>query len=94
MKTNLGVTLSPILEEIEIALFEHQCRANDILVFTPNGTRASIKIFMDSMLASMWQMQEHENMNIDDRGAMAERMGNELRSLIKTYTNIDTHKMY
>lgn len=94
MKKNLGEQLSPILEEMEIALFEHQLRANDILKFTDNGTRAAIKVFMDCMLANMWQLQVKENTSQDDRENMALSMGDELRKLIKTYTNIDTHKMY
>lgn len=94
MKPNLGEVLSPILEEIEVSLFEHQADARGILKFTKNGTRAAIKIFMDTMLSEMWQLQCAENMTQEDRNKMALSMGNELRKLIKTYTNIDTHKMY
>lgn len=91
---NLGEKLSPILEEIEIALFEHQMAAVDILKFTPNGTRAAIKIFMDVLLTSMWDLQVAENTPQDQREEMAESLGEELRKLIKTYANIDTHEIY
>lgn len=91
---NLGYKLTPVLEEIEIALLEHQLAAHDILCFPRNGTRAAIKIFMDVMLAEMWKLQDNEDMDIETRGAMAESMGNELRVLIRKYTNLDTYELY
>lgn len=93
-RKNLGLVLSPILEEIEIALFEHQLKAEDILVFDKVGFRAATKIFMDVMLSKMWQLQVKEDMEQQDKENMAFRLGEEIRALIKTYTNIDTHQLY
>lgn len=94
MKENLGIQISPILEEIEMALLEHQIAAQDILTFTDNGFRAAIKIFMDATLSKMWVMQENENLAMEDKCNMAEKLGEELRKLIKVYTNIETHELY
>jgi len=91
---NLGLILSPILSEIEHTLWQHQCQENGLLLFTHEGFRAAIKIFMDVMLAKTWELQENENLDQIDRCNMAEKLGNDLRSLIKTYTNIDTHELY
>jgi len=33
-------------------------------------------------------------MDIKTRLAMVDKLGNEIRELIKTYTDIDTHKLY
>lgn len=94
MKENLGIQISPILEEIEIALIEHQIAAQDILTFTDNGFRAAIKIFLDATLAKMWVMQENGNLSIEDKCNMAQKLGEELRKLIKIYTNIETHELF
>jgi len=91
---NLGFSLSQILEEIENALWQHKCQDNGELIFSNEGFRASIKIFMDVMLAKTWELQENENLDLIDRCNMAEKMGNDLRGIIKTYTNIDTHELY
>jgi len=91
---NLGIQISPILEELETALLEHQIQANDILVFSKNGFRASIKIFMDVMLAQMWDLTTNECMAQPDKENMAKKLGEDLRALVKTYTNIDTHELY
>ena len=41
----------------------------------------------------MYDNQDYDKMNIEDRIKMAESCGFELRKLIHTYTGLDTHKI-
>lgn len=91
---NLGTTLSPILQEIEHALWDNHSERMLPLAFTEDGVKASIKIFMDVMMSEMWKLQESEGIDMDLRGDMAHTFGTELRNLIKVFTNIDTHELY
>lgn len=90
----IGAKFSPILEEIENALWEFEIYGKTTLQYTDEGFRAATKIFMSALMDKMWNLQEAEGMNMADRGNMATKAGEDLRNLIKTYTNIDTHKLY
>ena len=92
MKSTLGEKLTPILEEIEGTLWEHQFAGMGKPNFSDTALRAAAKIFMDVMIDKMWELQEEED--IEDRIPMGVKLANDLRKLIKTYTNIDTHDMY
>ena len=50
-------------------------------------------IFQTALMDKMYDNQEHDQMNIDDRMKMTESCGLELRKLIHTYTGLDTHKI-
>lgn len=90
----IGKRLSPILEEIETTLLEFEVNRGEKPEYTIEGFRAATKIFMSAVMDKMWDVQERENMSIDDRVQMAEKAGNEIRKLIKVYTDIDTHSLY
>lgn len=90
----IGKRLSPILEEIEMVLLEHEVNISTPPKFTKEGFRAAIKIFLSAMLDSIWNLQESEELSIDDRLKMAESFGNKIRELVKTYANIDTRQLY
>jgi hypothetical protein len=42
----------------------------------------------------MWELQENESLSIEDRCNMANKVGEDIRKLVKTYTDIDTHDLY
>jgi hypothetical protein len=90
----IGKKLSPILSEIESALIEYELNINRPPEYTDEGFRASVKIFLSVMLDKMWKLQEDEGIDINTRADMAEKLGNELRNIIRVYTNIDTHDLY
>ena len=90
----IGKKLSPILSEIESALIEYELNINRPPEYTDEGFRASVKIFLSAMLDKMWKLQEDEGIDIDTRADMAEKLGNELRNIVRIYTNIDTHNLY
>lgn len=90
----IGKRLSPILKEIEDTLWEFEENTTNKPEYTDEGFRSSIKIFMSTIMDKMWDLQESENIEIEDRIKMATKVGEEIRNLIKTYTDIDTHDLY
>jgi hypothetical protein len=90
----IGKKLSPILVEIEETLWEFEANNGIKPEYSIDGFRASIKIFMSTLMDKMWELQSNENLSLDDRSAMAQKVGENLRKLVKTYTNIDTNKLY
>ena len=91
----IGKKFSPVLDEIEQALWEWEhYRPNDRPEYTIEGFRGAIKIFMSVLLDRMYQYQDENNLPIDWRCKMAEKAGQEVRSLIAEYTGIDSHDLY
>jgi hypothetical protein len=90
----IGKKLSPILSEIESALIEFEINVAKPPEYTDEGFRASVKIFLSVMLDKMWKLQEDEGIDINTRADMAEKLGTEIRNIIRVYTNIDTHSLY
>ena len=50
-------------------------------------------IFQTALMDKMYDNQDYDKMNIEDRIKMAESCGFELKKLIHTYTGLDTHKI-
>ena len=90
----IGQRISPILNEIEDTLWEHESRYNTCPEFTDEGFRSAMKIFMATLMDKMWRLQEAENMPFGTRVDMAQRAGEAIREIEKTYTDIDTHNIY
>lgn len=90
----IGKRISPVLEQIENDLWMWE--ANEMVKpeYTQEGFRAAIKIFMSTLMDKAWNLQENENMDFPDRIKMVERAGQDVRKLVKTYTNIDTKELY
>ena len=77
--------------------------ANDLLTQNaeakgnkPNYTNRqfmnSVIIFQTALMDKMYDNQDYDKMDIEDRFKMAESCGLDLRKLIHTYTGLDTHK--
>ena len=90
----IGEKLSSVLSEIESALMEFEINVARPPQYTNEGFRAAVKIFLSAMLDKMWKLQEDEGIDIDTRADMAEKLGNEIRNIVRIYTNIDTHNLY
>ncbi len=91
----IGKKLSPILNEIENTLWEFE--AEELTSkpnYTKEGFRGATKIFMSVMMDKIWELQEDEKITMEDRINMVTKCGEDVRKLIKTYTNIDTHELY
>ena len=94
-KMEIGKRISPVLESIEDALWEWEFHeTNGKPGYTDGGFRSAVKIFMSVMMDRMWDLQQDESIDMNDRMAMVEKCGNDVRALVKTYTNIDTHNLY
>ena len=91
---SIGQKLSPILTEIEDTLWEFEANRGTKPGYPIEGFRAAIKIFMSVLMDKIWELQSDEKITIDDRIKMVEKAGQDVRSLIKTYTDIDTHSLY
>jgi hypothetical protein len=90
----IGEKLSSVLSEIESALIEFEANVARPPQYTNEGFRAAVKIFLSAMLDKMWKLQEDEGIDINTRADMAEKLGNEIRNIVRIYTNIDTHNLY
>jgi len=94
MEQTIGQKISPTLVEIENLLWEHEYFVGTHPRYTIDGFRAATKIFMSVLMDKMWELQSNENISMDDRINMVEKAGNEVRNLIKIFTDIDTHELY
>ncbi len=53
----------------------------------------AIIIFQTALMDKMYDNQDYDEMDIENRYKMAESCGLDLRKLIHTYTGLDTHKL-
>lgn len=90
----IGKKLSPVLEEIEFTLWEFEAHSESQPKYTHDGFKAGIKIFMSVLMDKIWDLQESEDIEMQDRLDMVQKAGEDIRSLVKTYTDIDCHKLY
>jgi hypothetical protein len=90
----IGEKIGPILNGIEDALWDHEILIGEQPYFTNDGFRAAVKIFMSAMMDKMYTLQKSEDIELEDKAAMAESLGRQIRTLVKTYCNIDTHELY
>lgn len=90
----IGQKISPILEEIENALWDHEVNVGTKTEYSPEGFRAATKIFMSVLMDKIWELQEKEGIAFEDRIKMVDKAGRDVKDIIKTYTDIDTFKLY
>ncbi len=90
----IGAAIKPLLMMIENALWEYELKNDRGPCFDDESFRAIIKLFACSVIERVWDLQENENMNMDDRVAMGEAVGKEIMHLIKVFTNINTKELY
>lgn len=53
----------------------------------------TILIFQTALMDKMFDTQDYDKMDMEQRGEMATSCGMELKKLIHTYTGLDTHKI-
>ena len=90
----IGKAISPILLEIEAAIIDFDCDVNVKPCYSQDALRAAAKILLSVIMDKMWEMQEDDKMSIEYRLEMAQKCGEDLRQLFKTYCNIDSHDFY
>jgi hypothetical protein len=55
---------------------------------------SAVIIFQTALMDKMYDNQDYDKMDIENRSNMAIKCGLELRQLIHTYTSLDTHKTH
>lgn len=91
----LGEKLSPILAELEGAIWESEFIAPGVRPqYTQEGLRGAIKIFSSALLDAMWDKHEKDGDKQVDRERMALLAGTAIHKLVKNLTNLDTKKLY
>lgn len=94
MNKSIGEKLAPILVEIEDTIWEFDAAEIGRPNYPIEAFRASIKIFMSVLMDKMWELQCNETLSFEDRCNMAQKAGEDLRKLVKIYTDIDTIELY
>lgn len=82
------------MAEIEETIWMHEVNIGDKPCYTDEGFRAACKIFISAIMDKMWELQDKDDIDIETRQAMATSCGNEIKKLVRVYTDIDTFKMY
>jgi len=90
----IGQQISPVLVEIEETLWEFEAHTGNKPNYTDEGFRGAVKIFTSAIMDRVWELQEKEKFEIKDRESMVNKLGTDIRKLVKTYTNIDTFELY
>lgn len=90
----IGQRLSPILESMEQVLWQYEEEVGSKPNYTTEGFRGAIKVFMSAMMDRMFNLQRNEGMELNEMSDMAETLGKDIRQMVKTYCDIDTHEMY
>lgn len=90
----IGKKLSPVLVEIEDTLWEFEANSGTKPEYTIDGFRSAIKIFMSVLMDKVWELQNNEKIPMEQRIEMVTKLGNDVRELVKTYTDIDTVDLY
>lgn len=91
----IGEKLSPVLEEIENALWEFECDYPQIRPdYTTEGFRASCKIFMSAMIDKSFENMQVKGLSQQEAELEAQELGQELRQLVLEHTGIDTVDLY
>ena len=91
----IGKELSPILSEIHDALWQFEADHEGTRPgFTTEGFKGAIKIFVSALLEMAWNHQEQIGMSQEEREAVAQKTGEEIRTLVTRVTGIDPRDLY
>jgi len=91
----LGERMKPLLLILEQSIWDEEAENPGAFPkFDDECFRASIKIFLTGLLERIWGLQDKENIDFEDRKNMVIKAAEDIRSLIKVYTNIDTFELY
>lgn len=89
-----GEQISKLLESVEQVMWKHEFAIGDKPNFTIEGFRSAVKIFTSFLMDRLYDEQDFDDMDFENREKMAERAGQDIRRLVFTYTGIDTHTLY
>ena len=91
----IGEKLSPVLEEIENALWEFEFDYPHIKPeYTTEGFRAACKIFMSAFPDQLYENMQVQGLSQGEANIQALILGVSIRQLILENTGIDTVDLY
>ena len=88
MKTAIDL-LSESISDVIGALSNSLVHSDIKLNYDDQDLANTTLIFSSVLMSKMWDLQQEEDMTQEDRENMATKCGEEIRSLVKTYTGID-----
>lgn len=87
-KRELEIIANDILNQNADAI-GNECKPN----YTNRDFMNALIIFQSALVDKLYDNQEFDDMQMEDRIKMTVSCGLELRKLIHTYTGLDTHKI-
>jgi len=90
MNKTFGQDLTPLLEAIEMTIFEYTETAVGPPVFPDTAILSACVIFETVLLDRMWKAQKEGGTPFFKRAEAAEWFGSEIRKIVKQATGIDT----
>lgn len=75
------------LEEIANSFLEQDGKKPN---YTNRDFMNAVIIFQTALMDKMWNNQDYDNMDLENREKMAVQCAEDLRKLIHTYTNLNT----
>ncbi len=80
-------------KELELIANDYLKQNGEKPNFTNRDFMNTIIIFQTALMDKLFDNQNYDKMDIENRKQMAFSCGNDLRKLIHTYTNLDTHNI-
>lgn len=90
----LGEIITPTLVRVEDVIMDYEAHVSGKPNYPLEGFRAALRIFMSALMDKTFELQQKEGICVDDAMHMAEKAGDDLKTLIKIYTDIDTKQLY
>jgi hypothetical protein len=84
------ITHKEELEEIANSLLDQMGQKPN---YTNRDFMNAVIIFQTALMDKLYDNQDYDKMDLENREKMAVKCGEDLRKLIHTYTNLDTHKL-
>ena len=86
---SFGKIMSPILLDVELAITDYTKQVGNKPNYDKHALRSATNIFISVLMDRVWELQEKEEMDLDIRNKMAMKCGEEVKKLVKVYTDID-----
>lgn len=86
---SFGKVMSPILLDVELAITDYTSQVGNKPNYDKHALRSATNIFISVLMDRVWELQEKEEMDLDTRNKMAVSCGEEVKKLVKVYTDID-----
>lgn len=86
--------INEVLDDLERLFWDIEFERRGPIEFTDDGFRGAIKIFSTALMSRMWSLQKKEEMDLETRKKMVTEVGEKIRKLVKTYTDVDILDLY